>query len=61
MLKRAVIETRHRLYGTAELGRVKPDRPECDANVSEQPLLITGVPGWLGNRLETADNFRAWE
>lgn len=51
LLKRAVIETRHRLYGTTELGRVKPDRPKCDANVSGQPLLITGVPGWLGNRM----------
>jgi dihydroflavonol-4-reductase len=49
LLAESVVDARRRNLGITELGltRVSPP-PEKTAGA---PLLITGVPGWLGNRL----------
>jgi dihydroflavonol-4-reductase len=49
LLAAAVVDARRRNLGVIELGRTRIDSMPQQA--SGLPLLITGVPGWLGNRM----------
>lgn len=51
ILKGAVKETYRRMAGVALLGKRTNSLPSPDRRDDEGALLITGVPGWLGNRL----------
>lgn len=53
ILKNAVKEAERRISGTILLGRQRSVQPVPAEGGSEQQgiLLITGVPGWLGNRM----------
>ena len=49
LLEAAVVDARRRQLGVLELGKARVWPPP--AHSSGPPLLITGVPGWLGNRM----------
>jgi nucleoside-diphosphate-sugar epimerase len=49
LLGDAVLDARRRNSGVNELGKTRGH--PAPAKVSGLPLLITGVPGWLGNRM----------
>lgn len=49
LLDEAVMDGRRRNLGVNELGRVRVH--PVPARAPGEPLLITGVPGWLGNRM----------
>ena len=49
LLAEAVLDARRRNLGVIELGRKRVN--PASAKSSGQPVLITGVPGWLGNRM----------
>ncbi|HEX4139974.1 MAG TPA: NAD-dependent epimerase/dehydratase family protein [Candidatus Methylacidiphilales bacterium] len=50
LLREAVRLERMRRAGTYSLGRRRRAGSAAPAAADEPPLLITGVPGWLGNR-----------
>jgi dihydroflavonol-4-reductase len=49
IIRDAVEEAHKRIAGTTKLGEIR--KPNVVANDEEDTLLITGVPGWLGNRM----------
>ena len=51
ILRNAVKEAERRIMGTILLGKKTNDLPEINTENTEGILLITGVPGWLGNRM----------
>jgi len=51
ILRKAVQETYKRMAGTINLGKKTNLLPEITARNNEGTLMITGVPGWLGNRM----------
>lgn len=51
ILRRAIQETYKRMAGTINLGKKNNLLPTLNTENNEDTLLITGVPGWLGNRM----------
>ncbi|MEZ5037826.1 MAG: NAD-dependent epimerase/dehydratase family protein [Chitinophagales bacterium] len=51
ILRKAIQETYKRMAGTINLGKRTNLLPEITTPSQEKTLMITGVPGWLGNRM----------
>jgi dihydroflavonol-4-reductase len=51
ILRNAVMEANRRMTGTLLLGKKTNELPELAPSANNDVLLITGVPGWLGNRM----------
>jgi nucleoside-diphosphate-sugar epimerase len=51
ILRKAVQDTYKRMAGTINLGKQTNLLPDLKLSESKDTLLITGVPGWLGNRM----------
>ncbi len=54
LLADAVVDARRRNAGLLQLGRRRVPHAAPFARDAEPPLLVTGVPGWLGNRFVDA-------